>query len=466
MSKKKPNTLLPAVLFGSFMLLQYVILRLGNQAGRGYLSDDAQELVYYALQVFAILGFLSHAILQAVLKSARRMRAVLFGAFGLLLPGFLLLLLLPTDSAFYLTVTMLTVLCLGLTGGAVYLRMSAFMQSGVRCGLCLSVGCGFAIALQYVLQLRWTLQIPLCAAAVLAFALLVYGLLCREAPEAAFAGQTAAPGKKALFAAAIALAMLLFTTYYTGYIHHLQVSSAYQSYNVYAWPRLFMIPGLLLFGVLGDHRQGRLLPVGALCAVFLALMNSVLSGSSEAYWLNMSLYYIALSGCIAYYHLVFWRLSAKTKRPALWAPMGRMLDSAAVLLSWTFGLSQLSTAAILTVDVLLLAVTIVLMAVNGDFNLSAPETAAASEKTAVSAPQEPTEDPFGAIQNRFGLTQGELKVYRELVLTEDKQQAIADRLDVKLRTVQANVTAIYRKTGATTRAGLVLLYRDAEANGK
>ncbi len=54
-------------------------------------------------------------------------------------------------------------------------------------------------------------------------------------------------------------------------------------------------------------------------------------------------------------------------------------------------------------------------------------------------------------------------MFRELVLTEDKQTVIGDRLSIKLRTVQANVTSIYRKTGTNTRSGLVLLYHNALA---
>ena len=67
---------------------------------------------------------------------------------------------------------------------------------------------------------------------------------------------------------------------------------------------------------------------------------------------------------------------------------------------------------------------------------------------------------FSYAQKTEPLAPVELKVFRELVLTEDKQTAIAETLSVKLRTVQANVTSIYRKTGVTTRSGLLQLYHD------
>lgn len=443
------------LLFTCFMFLQYVILRLGNQAGRGYLLEARQELVYYALQLFAILGFLAHALLRRMALYRLTLRAVP----GLCAAGTTYLLFFPTGSALYLAVTGLTVLCLGVTGGAVYLRMAALSAKGAKTGLSLGVGCGTALALQYVLQLRWTVLPLLCAASLAAF--LALWLLLQREQEPSPPAREQAQGRTPLFAAVIALAMLLFTSYYTGYIHHLQIESGYREFNVYSWPRLLMIPGLLLFGLLGDLRQGRALPLAALCVVVLALLNAVLAGSGGSYWVNMCLYYIALSAPIAYYNLTFWRLAPGTKRPALWAPMGRILDSCVVLLAWLTGLSSLTPTAMLAVDVALLAVTIVLMALNGDLALRAPTPQRAAP--AQTAP--PPEDAFPLLQQRFGLTQSELRVLRELVLTEDKQNAVADRLGVKLRTVQASVTAIYRKTGASTRSGLVQLYHDA-AQGK
>ncbi len=44
-------------LFGAFVFLQFTVLGMANHAGEGYLAADQRELVYYALQVFVILGY-------------------------------------------------------------------------------------------------------------------------------------------------------------------------------------------------------------------------------------------------------------------------------------------------------------------------------------------------------------------------------------------------------------------------
>ena len=64
---RKYKNILSAALFASFMFIQLIILRMANQAGRGYLTDSAQEWVYCFIQVAVILGFLAHALVHMAL---------------------------------------------------------------------------------------------------------------------------------------------------------------------------------------------------------------------------------------------------------------------------------------------------------------------------------------------------------------------------------------------------------------
>ena len=56
-----------------------------------------------------------------------------------------------------------------------------------------------------------------------------------------------------------------------------------------------------------------------------------------------------------------------------------------------------------------------------------------------------------------GLTDREREVLTHLVLTEDKNQQIADDLGISRRQLQTHISRIYKKTGTTTRTGLVKL---------
>ncbi|MBQ2094016.1 MAG: hypothetical protein II190_05490, partial [Ruminococcus sp.] len=152
------------LIFAAFMLIQLVILRLGNKAGRGFIMPEHQELVYYGMQLPVILGF--------VLRSFVNHRAVKLLSLGVCFTGFWLMLISNEASLFYLIVTGTTVLCLGYTGGCVYYYMSCFADVK-HFGLCFGLGYAFAVAVQYVFQLSFDLR-PLIGVFVFcAFALLL-----------------------------------------------------------------------------------------------------------------------------------------------------------------------------------------------------------------------------------------------------------------------------------------------------
>ncbi|MBQ3405446.1 MAG: response regulator transcription factor [Oscillospiraceae bacterium] len=99
------------------------------------------------------------------------------------------------------------------------------------------------------------------------------------------------------------------------------------------------------------------------------------------------------------------------------------------------------------------------MALGGDFTLFAAEAVEvlpAPEPTPSLSPEE----TLAKIRERYDLTPREAEVLRELVLTEDKQTVISERLNIQVKTLQDYVTRLYRKTGVTTRAGLTDLYHE------
>ena len=448
MTKQRNRELSLTRLFTAFFFLQLTVLRMGNGAGVGYLEPSRQEQVYYVLQVFAILGFLSYAFLRD-----RTRRAVTYALLVLFCAGGAVLLF-AGHSRLYLNAAFATVFCLGYLGGGVYHRMSLAAAMGTKTGRCMGFGCACSVGLQYLLQL-WRGTSPLLAPVmVLALVLLAAGL--REELEAPEAEPPRTTGGTLVFACLIAAVLILLPGFYNGYIHHLQIASGYTDYNVYSWPRLILIPCYLLFGYLGDIRDGKLVPAATLCVSLAGLLNSVLVGSAGADQLNMCLYYCAIAAAVTYYNLTFWRLAPGTKHPALLASMGRMLDSGLVLLAGCLRLSLLPAPAVLALDVVGIAAVILLMAASGDLSFSRPVSAPVPAAEPGGGP-----DPLEEMRTRYGLTPAEVKVLRELVLTEDKQAAIAQRLDIKVGTVQYHTTALYRKTGASTRTGLHELYHRA-----
>ena len=87
MRKSAEKNLTAAVLFFSFMFLQFIILRFGNQAGRGFMPSDKQELVYVFLQVFVISGFVLFFLAKTFIKAQLPCRIITLSAVGAAVPG-------------------------------------------------------------------------------------------------------------------------------------------------------------------------------------------------------------------------------------------------------------------------------------------------------------------------------------------------------------------------------------------
>ena len=400
---------------------------MSNQAGRGYLEEQYQEFVYLFIQLVVIGGFFIHALIRTKVRSEKNYKRLTLVSLALCMTGTAVMLFSSAASLFYLAVTGLSVFFLGFTGGAVYSQLVSLTANKARAGFCIGTGYAAAVALQFCLQLQWTVVPALSVMLAVSFG---------------------------------ALGFLLLKSTEASYIHHLQIASGYTDYNVYTWPRLLMIPAILLFGFLGDLRGGKFLPLGTLCVVVVALLNTVLLGR-ETYILNMCLYYVAVTAVIAYYNLTFIRLAARTRHPAVWAVMGRVIDSAAVVLGMTLKFSTFSQAAVLMTDIAALVVAIIMMTLTGAFDLSEHarhEAQSVPETAPVPEPQTETEtDPCSAIQEIYRITPSEMKVLRELVSTDDKQDVIASRLNISVSTLRHHVTSIYKKTGTQTRSALCKL---------
>lgn len=459
---QKNKSITGTLLFTAFMLIQFVMLRLANQAGRGYLETDIQEKVYLFVQVIVIVGFLLYTMVYRRMLKTRGHGGFVSAVLGIVAVSVGIMLFVNSGSLFYLVITGIAVLFLGFIIGAVYLKLSEMIADGAKAGACIGIGYSVAVALQYVFQLQWTIKPVLIILLIASFAALSFIFLCVDSgnPQTTETENQSIPFLKLILSVGITLAMLMFITYYTSYIHHLQITSGYTDYNVYSWPRLLMIPTMLLSGFIGDIKKGRFMPLGVLCMVMISLLNTAVLGR-DTYLLNMCLYYNSLSAVVAYYHLTFLRLAPNTKRPALWSGMGRLLDSLSVIIAFALQFSQQSMTVVLIIDIALLAVALIFMAFNGDFNFSAPKTIKIVETVSVPVA---AVDPFPVFQDKHGITASEMKVLRELVLTDDKQDIIAARLGISVSTLRHHVTSIYKKTDTQTRSALCKLadkYRQA-----
>lgn len=408
-------------------------------------------LLSYGNYAAIVLGFLAFALLCRLIGESRAEKSPL----GVSAAGFALgaaCLILTELPAAFPAITPITLLCMGYVGGAVYCRFATALAGSEHLGMATGCAFGAACALQYIFQTLTDNTILLALAMLAALAVLVRSYFAPRGNSEEEPKKPAAP-KKLLRVCLISVCLLSLLCFFDAEVLRLTLRSGGEASSPsYGWPRLLMIPTYVLFGWLGDRREGRFLPIAAVCASLPALLTPLLTSDLT---LNLSLFYLSTGALFSYYHVTFWRLAPRTSRCALWAAMPRVIDGVVTIALELGGLAALSAPAVIAVDLALLAVVIVVMARGGELTLSAeaepaPEQLAQAGKT----PDVDEAQLLANLSERFGLSRRETDVLQALVLTDHTQQEIADALGISVSTVQHHTTAIYRKTGADNRAGL------------
>lgn len=447
-----------SALFAIYMFEYMVTLTFIDQRSAAITGPTWQLYLHYIDYALVVLGFVSFALLR------RASEQFIFRRTLLLLPSIaygcavLLLFLLQSVAAFS-AAAMGAAYFLGLLGEMVYFCMSAALADSNKMGRVMALGASAAVLLQYLLQEYWRITAGIPIALALGFCAAVY--LAERRPwewltETCLPYEAPMPEKTRAITGTLArlclnaLCLYAMGTIYDRQMMLLNVHSGYEDYNLYAWPRLFLIAGYLLVGFLSDAGRGKLLSVATLCAALAALLNPVLFDDPAFYTVNMCLFYLYLGASVSYYNLAFWRVAPRTGWPELWAGMGRIVTNLFSALLTLTPVSQLSMAAAIGVAVALFGVLLVSMAAGGELALSLP---------ARSEPTGPTqEQKLDAYCARCAFTPREREVFEKLMTTEDDLQCIADSLYISRRMVQRYVTSIYEKTETKTRLGLFQRY--------
>lgn len=179
-------------LFGAFVFLQFTVLGLANHAGDGCLTAEQRTLVYYALQVFVIGGFLLHVLFHRFCTGKRTRNAIAYGAFAVFVVCVAAILLVGPASLVSVIASMAAAFCVGGIGGAAHLRMSMATVEGDGVARCMGVGSAVAVALQYLLQIQWGPTPALPVFMLAATGLLLFVLL-RTDPEPGAKGTEEVP---------------------------------------------------------------------------------------------------------------------------------------------------------------------------------------------------------------------------------------------------------------------------------
>lgn len=475
----------------SFALHTFLLMGTGTWSDLAMAGEDFGTALYYVREGVLAAGFLLYAAFAQLKKTrfpSRKAADVLGVVLVALFAACIVALQVSGQPAVRVPAVLVVALLVGVSGGMVYERVALLAprsgdgsfagESGLpeaRCGdasrsLGLVVGCGgaLAVALQFALQTGLSLGGWLAACLVACFCLVMW-LVRTMSPSSSKAqgGDDASPVESSAgcdaddpgaleavpFICMVVVAVCLFALLLF-YEAVLRSSGAVASF--YEWHRLFLAAGYIVIGA-AAYLGGR--PAASVAIVVCALFATIVSVQTamlEAGPLTAILFYALLGAELAWGAIMFMSVAAQSRHTALVASMWRVLAELVTLLEVLIAAAgDLPMMGVLACSLALLAVVVLAMVKGGLFE-PAGRVAEGLEPPRGGVPAPSAEERVLLLARESGLTGREQEVLAALVLTEDKNQQIADELGISRRQLQTHISRIYEKTGTTTRAGLVM----------
>lgn len=385
----------------------------------------------------------------------------------------------PFAGSSFLIVTFVFSFCLGFIGGVVYYGMSRMLHATRHMGKAMGAGASVALIFQYVFQYRMDhhfLQMVLILCSLAAVTVLSAGrlfdpVIAQDGGD--FSGipfgkddrdkdRRKGTTKTVWRILTIEVLMEVFFFYFNQSLLAGMAASGMKEQAAYDWPRLCGMIGYLVIGFVGDIKKRRFVPISSLCFIIPGLITPLIAAGGSGQTFAMAVFYVAVMARISYFNLMFWDAAPHTGNPELWAGMGRIVTSVVEIIFVLIGLSSLSAVQMLGIELVTLALIVIVLAVNGDLNLTELTEIPDLDRQAANGENTPglAERAILQYQEKYDLTGKETEVMKSLISTEENLQELADLMGISRRVLQRYITSIYEKTGTKTRVGLLQSYMD------
>ena len=457
MSKTNQNRkalLLPALILGDHMFYYLCVELLINDLAETSLGAKYVVPLYGAISVATAVGFLLFPLFYHFFKTRRRRRLALYTAWAINLVSLCIIMGTPIPILFT-TTSLLVTMSAGYIGGYVfyYLAMSPLPKGSY--GMFFGVISAIAMAMSYPANwmiralgdygdLFQTVLLALCISG--SAALLLFGDTQRipfQTPEERPVVQK--DMRKYLWGTfGIILILCCLIGIADGVVTSLHAG---QILNVSGIPRLLNAPAMIAAGFLFDYKKGRYLPMATMIMMMVLTIGVFLFNSADGYNTALGLLYVCGSVGSIYAVAALTVTASSTNNPCLWASMGRVgkyifNGLMAVCGGLLFGQGFMLT--FLIVFVVLMALLFLLFTFQGKLSVDSRE-------------------PVSQIRTAHDLsvydfTDREKEILQKILTSEKSIKELAEELFISERVLYRHLDSIYKKTGTTSRMGLVLLY--------
>ena len=504
------------MVFTIYLYIYTSISTMTNRDSVGYIDNHTHLVMYYLNQLIFVAGlFLNVFFWTRLPKDEHKSLYLKFSAVVFYLGSFVLMLY---PSAFSFTVIAPIVhLFLGILGGSVHYFISAALMGTGILGRVIAIGAAITYLLQYIVQIvadnSLLLLVMIISGGITLIPVIKNSwqwiiLECLPQNNVKDMGQNHTAEKTGINIlisfVLLATAATFLLSYCDNWLINSMLSSQLQAVNAYTWPRLFVIPGYVSMGMIGDHKEGRFMNVSFLAVILWLIMCPVLLSdiSGNNIQLFMVIFYIVVGFYMGYIYYMSFSLAPYTGRNMIIvASTGKIIEGVLGVFLSLIPWGRMNTWHIIAIGIMASSV-MTLILVRNYISMKEP-LAKTEEDPAIREEDLPEEMPMGGkaektadtdadrdsdtdidadsefslsvkgdrdgdkgglshiidrLSMKYGLTDREKEVFAKLIFTEDSGQEIADALYISRRVFQKHVASIYEKTGTKSRLGLFWIY--------
>lgn len=442
----------------TFLGAEFLFVNIIARTASGNLSVNAQN---YVLGISA-LGFLLYPLFNrisdGILKTAISLTAAVISVTCLFI--------LCRGYSYPLTLCfgLLLFLLLGSYGGAVYCKSLYLLETNAH--LARLVGISYMLGTVLQIANNNLIRSDISEACVLSAFIIILAFILIKTKKSSIEPKTESENrnkddnadKKDILKTGVVLIFFvaLMTCIFSTLDNAVTLYHVSGVVNIGQWPRVLLALSGLAAGFLFDISDRKYMSIIMYCVMILSTVSLVILQFAGPFTIGLIVFYLSAGFFAVFFTASFMEIARYTKTTALWAGLGRTVNNLVAVAISGGSLAILNSGnniAIITTELLLFVLTSIAAIIYTNSRKEFFE-----KLNAINDSKLKGHEKLQKLSEQFSLTPRETEVFGLLVSTEDGLQAIADKLYVSRRTLERYVSAIYEKTGAKSRIGLISLY--------
>lgn len=228
------------------------------------------------------------------------------------------------------------------------------------------------------------------------------------------------------------------------------------------WPRLLLAVSGIVAGFLYDIRSRRWMHMIMYCVALLSTICVIVIGFGGPFLLGLLVFYLSAGFFSVYFTAGFMDIAYHSKKPKLWAGLGRAVNNVCAFATTAFAGAIASAGyGVMIVAVLLFVIISVLIFVYQNALLVAQIDGNVEQSPQDASDQANPEsqiDKFTAFSEQYALTSREREVLQALLSSDENVQDIAHALGISRAAIYRHISNMNEKTATKARMGLIQFY--------